>query len=154
MKMPITSTSAHAEHIQELAGLRGCAISMVLLFHLSPDLPQNRVLAHIAGFGWSGVDLFFVLSGFLITRILLRSAHRADYFKSFYIRRSLRIFPVYYWTLGVVLLVCNLVEPLRVLLPSGPGFSGSGVGMMAGPGLDWCCLGFAVRPNTTAQPSL
>ena len=106
------------DHIPELDGVRGCAIAMVLLFHFAPDLPQNRVLSHILAFGWAGVDLFFVLSGFLITRILIRTRLKSDYFKTFYLRRSLRIFPVYYWALGAVLILFGAVPALRGLIPS------------------------------------
>jgi peptidoglycan/LPS O-acetylase OafA/YrhL len=71
--------------IPELDGLRGLAILLVLLFHGGP-----------IWFGWAGVDLFFVLSGFLITGILLRSRNRSGYFARFYKRRVLRIFPLYF----------------------------------------------------------
>ena len=77
-------------------GFRGLAVLAVLVFH------NYRV-----PLGWVGVDLFFVLSGFLITRILLVSKARSDYFRSFYVRRALRIFPVYY----LLLLVAYCVDP-------------------------------------------
>ncbi len=101
----------------ELDGVRGCAIAMVLLFHFGPDLPQNRIVQHLASWGWAGVNLFFVLSGFLITRILLRTRCRSDYFRSFYVRRALRIFPVYYGTLIAVGLLFGAVPALRPALP-------------------------------------
>lgn len=74
-----------------LDGLRGTAILAVIAYH---NFPKGNNF-----FGWLGVDLFFVLSGFLITSILLGSIHQkpeAGFLKRFYIRRVLRIFPLYY----------------------------------------------------------
>lgn len=79
-------------HLPELDGLRGLAIGLVLLFHLFPFLPFSRI-------GWIGVDLFFVLSGFLISGILQDSLNKRRYWFSFFIRRALRIFPLYYFIL-------------------------------------------------------
>ncbi len=92
-----------------LDGLRGVAIVAVMLFHfLRSDRPTTAA-AHLivlaADHGWMGVDLFFVLSGFLITGILLRTRSDASYFKRFYARRVLRIFPAYYAVLVGVFLV-------------------------------------------------
>ncbi len=86
--------------IPELDGLRGCAILLVLLFHCGTFNATNwqaRLLRLGTGvsLGWSGVDLFFVLSGFLITGILLETKGCFNYFSSFYARRVLRIFPLY-----------------------------------------------------------
>lgn len=83
-------------HIPELDGVRGLAILLVVLFHLK--IPGMQM-------GWSGVDLFFVLSGFLITSILLATRGSANYFSAFYARRVLRIFPLYFFILFVVFLV-------------------------------------------------
>jgi peptidoglycan/LPS O-acetylase OafA/YrhL len=83
------------EHLPVLDGLRGIAILAVLISHfgLFPLGSRWHVLDEA---GWAGVDLFFVLSGFLITRILLQTRARQDYFARFYARRTLRIFPLYY----------------------------------------------------------
>jgi peptidoglycan/LPS O-acetylase OafA/YrhL len=96
------------QHVPELDGLRGVAILMVLLFHFMADMP--RWSHWLLQYGWAGVDLFFVLSGFLITRILLNTRESPEYFRSFYIRRILRIFPLYY--LGMFLFFYVLL-PLR-----------------------------------------
>ncbi|HXR96915.1 MAG TPA: acyltransferase [Terriglobales bacterium] len=81
-------------HIPALDGLRGMAILLVLLFHCRPRLVSLH-LAGIAAWGWTGVNLFFVLSGFLITGIILDGRPRPAFFKNFYARRGLRILPVY-----------------------------------------------------------
>jgi len=93
-------------YIPELDGLRGIAIILVVLFHtrLWPEAYEAAPsLYTILGLGSTGVDLFFVLSGFLITSILLstRDASPRSYFWSFYARRTLRIFPLYFLAVGV-----------------------------------------------------
>lgn len=88
--------------IPELDTIRGIAIAMVLIFHgfgltFSPvGLPWylGRFI-EFSRIGRTGVQLFFVLSGFLITGILLDSRARPDFYRRFYIRRALRILPAY-----------------------------------------------------------
>lgn len=88
---------------KSLDGLRGAAVLLVLLVHaviLTPmfrSTPETYLYA-VLRYGWIGVDCFFVLSGFLITTILLadRAAPAGQFFSSFYARRALRIFPIYY----------------------------------------------------------
>jgi len=103
LPMTHTSTTVPATHpmtpipfIPELDGVRGIAVSLVLLFHLQTPF---------FGIGWCGVDLFFVLSGYLITTILLATKDSPHFFKNFYARRVLRIFPLYFSALFVVFFV-------------------------------------------------
>ena len=91
-----------------LDGLRGIAIILVLLHHLTyyrPTAGVDAVIVDFIFFFWTGVDLFFVLSGFLITGILLDTRDGAGYFKNFYARRVLRIFPLYYLVLFIAFVV-------------------------------------------------
>ncbi|MFW5700457.1 MAG: acyltransferase family protein [Cyclobacteriaceae bacterium] len=92
------------DRIPSLDGLRGLAILLVLFFHLFFYLPGSS-------YGWAGVDLFFVLSGFLITGILMDAIGQAGYWKNFYVRRILRIFPLYYLTLILILITAWLLRP-------------------------------------------
>jgi len=86
--------------ISELDGLRAIAIALVMGCHYRA-FANN--FGHVTQFGWAGVDIFFVLSGFLITSILLRLKTAATPYRTFYGRRIRRIFPPYYLVLGVVL---------------------------------------------------
>jgi peptidoglycan/LPS O-acetylase OafA/YrhL len=90
-------------YIPELQGLRGVAVLAVFFYHCHPRLEGTWV--HYASlWGWAGVNLFFVLSGFLITSILLEARNKEHYFRNFYGRRALRIWPVYVLVLVVVYL--------------------------------------------------
>lgn len=96
---------ASDRRIAGLDGLRGLAILSVLLHHVLVVVPTDTVSAVfylLIQAGWIGVDLFFVLSGFLITTVLLRLREQPRFAATFYARRALRIFPVYYGFLCVV----------------------------------------------------
>jgi len=96
--------SPYARHLPALDGVRGFAVLGVACSHLFPANPHSSFEAfvhRIFAFGANGVDLFFVLSGFLITGILYDSLPGPDFFRKFYARRVLRIFPLYYGVLAV-----------------------------------------------------
>lgn len=100
-----------AQHIPALDGIRGIAILMVLLVHFyrrelfHDQGALNMLTGRLAGVGNYGVELFFVLSGFLITGILVDYRCEPGSLIKFYTRRSLRIFPLYFLSLAVVLLI-------------------------------------------------
>jgi peptidoglycan/LPS O-acetylase OafA/YrhL len=103
--VPATVLFPSSSHIPALDGIRGIAILMVIFYHFTDSRLGGGALIKLLKVGVSGVDLFFVLSGFLITGILFDSKSKQYYFRDFYIRRALRIFPLYYGVLVVVLLV-------------------------------------------------
>ncbi len=108
----------------QLDGVRGIAILAVLLSHAAAIIGgiqngarQQKILDWLTP-GWGGVDLFFALSGFLITGILLRGRRSETYFKPFYARRALRIFPIYYLVLFGSLLLCTQIPALATQMPT------------------------------------
>jgi peptidoglycan/LPS O-acetylase OafA/YrhL len=113
MSNKIDQAVAKAEHshIPALDGLRGIAILLVILRHCTSQIPEpvgrlGTIYNNLVGsLGW-GVVLFFVLSGFLITGILLDTKADKNYFLNFYGRRTLRIFPLYYGTIFVFAVAC------------------------------------------------
>jgi peptidoglycan/LPS O-acetylase OafA/YrhL len=103
-------------HVPVLDAIRGLAILLVLLIHIGEKLPAPTnsiwgVFSSLASSSWVGVDLFFVLSGFLITGILFDTREASNFFQAFYARRFLRIFPLYY---GFLFLLLALTIPLRI----------------------------------------
>jgi len=101
-------------HVGVLDGLRGMAILLVMLHHFEHLLPPDGFLVNLVKSlfyaGWSGVDLFFVLSGFLITGILIDTKEAENYFSSFYPRRILRIFPLYYTVLSFIVILAHVLH--------------------------------------------
>jgi peptidoglycan/LPS O-acetylase OafA/YrhL len=102
-------------HIPALDGVRAIAILLVLAHNFDlvsgPASGLGRFIDLAANLGWIGVQLFFVLSGFLITGALLDTRGAANYFGAFFARRVLRIFPLYYATLLVAFVILPLVSP-------------------------------------------
>jgi peptidoglycan/LPS O-acetylase OafA/YrhL len=93
------------------------AVLLVLIFHfVGSMLPTNgieRTIVRVTDYGAFGVELFFVLSGFLISGILYDSYHKPHYFRNFYARRTLCIFPLYYGVLALVFFVAPMIPFLR-----------------------------------------
>ncbi len=111
-------------HLPELDGIRGLAILGVLCSHgagLTGLFLNHNFSSELFRYCmvplWGGVDLFFALSGFLITGILLRTRTTENYFRSFYARRVLRIFPIYYLVLTATLIAGHFVASLGEGLP-------------------------------------
>ena len=106
------------ERLPTLDGIRGIAIMMVMLCHFTnhglPTTVVGKIVRRTFEAGWSGVDLFFVLSGFLITGILYDSKSQEHYFRNFYARRTLRIFPLYY---GFLIFVFGIAPHLHPFTP-------------------------------------
>lgn len=96
-------------YVKGLDGLRALAITLVV-FHHSHHLTDKDWLHHLSVFGQSGVDLFFIISGYLITTILIQSKTSKNYFKNFYARRFLRIVPLYFSILFISFVIFPLID--------------------------------------------
>jgi peptidoglycan/LPS O-acetylase OafA/YrhL len=109
-----------SRHVPALDGVRGLAILLVIPHNvalLTEESGWGALTGGVARAGWTGVELFFVLSGYLITRNLVEARGAPHYFRSFYVRRALRIVPLYYLVLALFLFVVPaLIElPPKVL---------------------------------------
>jgi peptidoglycan/LPS O-acetylase OafA/YrhL len=114
---PVRARADASAHLPALDGVRGCAVLLVMIFHFATSMQAigfvHPVLA-VGQIGWLGVDVFFALSGFLITGILLDSKTSPSYFTSFYARRLLRILPLYYGATLIVLALWALIPEAGV----------------------------------------
>ena len=97
------------KRLPQLDGIRGIAILLVLVHNTNPSASLH--IAAISTYGWMGVDLFFALSGFLITGILLDTKQSDGYFRNFYARRCLRIWPLYYSLLIFMFVIVPHARP-------------------------------------------
>ncbi|OSZ77333.1 hypothetical protein CAP36_13075 [Chitinophagaceae bacterium IBVUCB2] len=103
----MTADNTARSYYPALDGLRGVAILLVVFLH-------NFGFMNYFFFGWLGVDLFFVLSGFLITDILLKTLDKPNFLRNFYMRRVLRIFPLFYLTLIICLLILPNIKSINI----------------------------------------
>jgi peptidoglycan/LPS O-acetylase OafA/YrhL len=104
--------------------MRGIAVLLVMVLHFAlveGATGAERLFFGVTRVGWVGVDLFFVLSGFLITGILYDARGGAHFFRNFYMRRVLRIFPLYYAFLFLVLVLLPIARPASAA-PAGTQF--------------------------------
>lgn len=103
------------ERVRSLDGVRGLAILMVLIGHAVCPLPFSDItwksVKFLASLGTYGVDLFFVLSGYLITNVLEKQQKLPGFIKAFWIRRAARIYPVYLAVLILLSIVCVFLFP-------------------------------------------
>ncbi len=113
-------TSSKHKHLPALDGVRGIAVLMVFLIHYGGGAKSSNFVLHTIGVsvqaGWTGVTFFFILSGFLISGILWDSRNEPHFWRNFYMRRTLRIFPVYYASLLLALIAAAIAGNARFAL--------------------------------------
>ena len=114
---------APSKRYVELDGLRGMAALCAVLYHytdrasrLSPSL---KLFRHFLNISPAAMDMFFILSGFLIGGILLRTMESPNYYKTFYLRRFFRIIPIYYLWIAIFGFVAYFAPSVRQALPKG-----------------------------------
>ncbi len=118
--VPLTNVINSLTRIPELDGVRGIAILLVVYYHYFAAHPYPgggtlvRLLTQAGSIGWTGVDLFFTLSGFLIGGILLDNRNAPNLLRVFYARRTLRIFPLYYAWLALFAILLFTIGPKDV----------------------------------------
>jgi peptidoglycan/LPS O-acetylase OafA/YrhL len=106
---PLHAAERMQRRIPQLDALRGLAILVVIMHNISLKYPVFHSQQLFSN-GWMGVDLFFVLSGFLITGILVDTNRSDGYFKNFYVRRCLRIWPLYYSLLFFMFVIVRFLS--------------------------------------------
>src|SRR5262245_57435517 len=111
---PSPAARPPSSHYPALDGVRGVAVLVVMFHNICYMLQSGQglpfvLLTSVGATGWVGVQLFFALSGFLITGILLDARGSRHFFRTFYIRRTFRIFPLYYAFLAFALLIAPLI---------------------------------------------
>jgi len=113
-----------ARRVPQLDGIRGTAILLVIIWHFivvplkqgPHDSAISQIIAHVGVLTWSGVDLFFVLSGFLIGGILIDARESPNYFRTFYVRRAFRILPIYLLVVVLYLLLWSIAAGHQIFL--------------------------------------
>jgi peptidoglycan/LPS O-acetylase OafA/YrhL len=104
----VSAAGGEARRILALDGLRGLMTVFVVVSHFFAELPGG---INALMFGWIGVDMFFVLSGYLVGRLILEKSPHANFFSVFYVRRFLRTIPAYLVTVLVVFGLLRVCDP-------------------------------------------
>jgi peptidoglycan/LPS O-acetylase OafA/YrhL len=114
--------------VKVIDGLRGYAVLLVVLFHYLNNSYNNNIsvnnvekyISQITSYGWIGVNIFFVISGYLIGSILISNRKSTKYFSTFYLRRATRILPLYILFLFVYIVTSKILGNLNVTLFENP----------------------------------
>jgi peptidoglycan/LPS O-acetylase OafA/YrhL len=119
MQKTMQSSSSEHFYVPALNGLRFLAVSLVIFVHWNFSSYRGNIFFQLSEVGWFGVDLFFVLSGYLITEILLREKEKfgSILLKNFWLRRILRIWPAYYAALILQFIVIPHFPEWKLMAP-------------------------------------